>query len=79
MLCVCKKLRFMKTGQVEKAERLAMNEFDKWNEVTGYFQEHTSYYYEMQAILKDAVHIGIQMALNGKVSYDENGDVKHRE
>ena len=67
----------MKKGQVESAERKALNEFDKWNGVTGCLQEHTGYYYEMQAVIKDAVHIGIQMALNGKVEYGEDGNVKH--
>jgi hypothetical protein len=66
----------MKNGQVEKAERLALNAFDKWNDVTGFVQEHTSYYYELQVVIEDAVHIGIQMALNGKVAYDEDGNVK---
>jgi len=67
----------MKTGQVESAERKALNEFDKWNEVTGLVQEHTGYYYELQAVIKDAVHIGIQMALYDKVEYDKEGNVKH--
>lgn len=66
----------MKIGEVEKAERLALNNFDEWNEVTGLVNEHTSYYYEMQAVITDAVHIGIQMALNGKVKRDEYGAVK---
>lgn len=26
----------MKKGEVEKAERIALNQFDKWNEVTGF-------------------------------------------
>lgn len=67
----------MTRGKVEKAERLALNEFDKWNDVTGFVEEHCGYYYELQAVIKDAVHIGIQMAINGKVQYDEEGDVKH--
>lgn len=67
----------MKTGQVESAERKALNVFDKWNEVTGCFQEDTGYYYEMQSVIKDAVHIGIQMALNGKVEYGEDGNVMY--
>jgi hypothetical protein len=67
----------MKTGQVKKAERLALSAFDKWNDVTGLVQEHTGYYYELQAVIEDAVHIGIQMALNGKVEYDEDGNIKH--
>lgn len=65
----------MKTGQVEKAERIALNQFDKWNEVTGFVQEHTGYYYEIQALIKEAVHIGIQMATQGKVTFGDNGNV----
>jgi len=68
----------MKVGQVESAERKALNEFDKWNEVAGFVQEHTGYYYEIQSVIKDAVHIGIQMALLGKVEYDEDGCVIHQ-
>ena len=67
----------MNKGKVDKAERLALNEFDKWNDVTGFVQEHTGYYYELQSVIKDAVHIGIQIALNGKVMYDEDGNVKY--
>ncbi len=63
----------MKRGQVEKAERLALNEFDKWNDVTGFVQEDTGYYYELQAVITDAVHIGIQMATNGKVNFNKEG------
>ncbi len=65
----------MKAGQVEEAERIALNQFDKWNDVTGYTQKHTSYYYEMQAVVKESVHIGIQMAINGKVSFDKDGNI----
>lgn len=67
----------MTKGKVEKAERLALNEFDKWNDVTRFVQEHTSYYYELQAIIQDAVHIGVQMAINSKVQYDEDGNIRH--
>jgi hypothetical protein len=69
----------MKKGVIDKAERLALNEFDKWNDITGFVSEHTSYYYEIQSVIEDAVHIGIQMALNSKVKYDEFGDVKHED
>ena len=65
----------MKKGEVEKAERIALNQFDKWNEVTGFVQEHTGYYYELQALIKDAVHIGIQMSTHVKVSFVNNGNV----
>lgn len=69
----------MTKGQVETAERKALNEFDKWNDVTGYFSEGTGYYYEMQAVIKDAVHIGVQMALHGKVNYKKDGSVTHND
>jgi hypothetical protein len=65
----------MKKGQVEKAERLALNEFDKWNDCTGVIPEGSGYYYEVQDCILDAVHIGIQMALLGKVRYDEDDNV----
>ena len=69
----------MTKGKVEKAERIALNEFDKWNDITGFVQEDTGYYYEIQSIIKDAVHIGIQMSINGKVEYNEEGNIKHEE
>ena len=66
----------MKKGQVEKAERIALNQFDKWNDVTGFIEDDSGYYYELQSLIKDAVHIGIQMAANGKVKFNEDGSVK---
>lgn len=65
----------MNKGKVDKAERIALNQFDKWNEVTGFVQEHTGYYYELQALIKEAVHIGIQMATENKVTFDDEGNV----
>ena len=65
----------MKKGQVEKAERTALNQFDKWNEVTGFVQEHTGYYYELQSLIIEAVHIGIQMSTQGKVIFGDDGNV----
>lgn len=65
----------MQKGKIENAERIALNQFDKWNEVSGVIQEHTGYYYELQALMKEAVHIGIQMALEGKVKFDEAGNI----
>jgi len=53
----------MQKGKVESAERRALNLFDKWNDVTGFVVKHTSYYYELQGIITDAVHCGIQEAL----------------
>ena len=67
----------MTKGKIEKAERLALNEFDKWNDVTWFVDEDTGYYYELQGLIQDAVHIGIQMAINGKVEYNEDGTIKY--
>jgi len=67
----------MKKGLVDEAERIALNELDKWNDVTGFVQKHTGYYYEIQGVVEDAVHIGIQMALKGEVLFDEDGKVSH--
>jgi len=53
----------MTKGEVDNAIRRALNIFDEWNDVTGCFVKHASYYYEMQGIVEDAVHIGIQGAL----------------
>lgn len=52
----------MTKGEVEYAERRALNLFDKWNDVTGFVPKFTSYYYELQGIITDAVHCGAQGA-----------------
>lgn len=69
----------MKAGIVKEAERIALNQLDKWNDITGFVAKHTSYYYEIQALMEDAVHMGIKMALNKKVEFDEEENVKHGE
>lgn len=66
----------MTKGKIEYAERQALNLLDKWLETSGIVTPHTSYYYELQGIIEDAVHIGIQMALKGKITMDDNGVVK---
>lgn len=53
----------MKKGEVDNAIRKALNLFDEWNDVTGIFQKHTGYYYEMQSLIEDAVRCGIKAAL----------------
>lgn len=68
----------MTIGKVHDAERFALTEFDKWNDVTGFVATGTSYYYELQSVIEDAVHIGIQMALYGKVIRNEDGTVNKR-
>lgn len=68
----------MNKGQIADAERKAINELDKWNDVTGAIEPGSSWYYELQSVTEDAVHIGIQMALYGKVEYDTDGQVKRQ-
>ena len=65
----------MNKGQIADAERFALTQFDKWNNVTGALPQGTGHYYEMQSVITDAVHIGIQMALAGQVKYDTDGSV----
>lgn len=66
----------MQKGKIETAERIALNQLDRWNDVAGVVEQHTGYYYELQAVIKDAVHIGIQMAINSKVDFDNEGGIK---
>lgn len=68
----------MTRAKAEKAERLAMNEFDKWNDITGVLSDDQGRYGELLDIIKDAVHIGIQMATYGKVIYDAENNI-HRQ
>jgi len=68
----------MKKQQVDNAVRFASNDFDKWNDVAGIFDPSSSAYSEIQGVIETAVHIGIQMALFGKIIKDENGDVATR-
>lgn len=66
----------MKKGQVDDAERKALNVLEQWNEVTGALDVNGGWYRECQSVVEDAVHIGIQMALFGRVEYGEYGEVK---
>jgi hypothetical protein len=62
----------MNKGELEYAKRMALNKFDEWNDVTGFFEKNTSYYYEAQGAIEDAVKIGIKVAL-----YGMDADLKH--
>lgn len=53
----------MKAGEVANAVRRALNVLDDWNDVAGVVQPHSGSYYELQAVIEDAVHCGIQAAL----------------
>ena len=51
-------------GNIDYATRRAFNKFDEWNNVSGMFEKHSGYYYEIQWVIEDAVHCGFQMALD---------------
>lgn len=50
----------MQLGQLERAQRRALRILDKWIETTGVVPDDSSYRYELEAIVEDAVHCGAQ-------------------
>lgn len=64
----------MNKGEVEYAERRALQLFDDWNEATGVFVPRAGYYFEVVACIEDAVHCGVQMALNKEINI-KNGEL----
>jgi hypothetical protein len=50
----------MTKGQLDNAIRRALNLLDQWNDVTGVVAKESSYYYELQSVITDAVHCGAQ-------------------
>jgi hypothetical protein len=54
-------------GSLERAKRWALSNFDKWIEVTGFMEQNCSYYYEISAIIEDAVEFGFGVAHNQKL------------
>lgn len=67
----------MKKQQVDYAVRKALENFDRWNDVSGVVEVNSGYYSEISGVIEDAVHIGIQMALKGQISYDDDGNVAY--
>ena len=65
----------MNKAQTEYAVRKAYENLDKWNEITGFVKINSGYYCELLSIIEDSIHIGIQMALKGKIKYDKMGNV----
>lgn len=49
-------------GRLEQAKRFALMDFDEWNDITGFVPPHTSYYYELQSCIEDAVEYGFGVA-----------------
>jgi hypothetical protein len=52
----------MTKGELDNAIRRALNILDGWNDVTGAVPKHSSWYYELQGVVEDAVHCGAQAA-----------------
>jgi len=52
----------MKQGELADAKRRALNIFDGWNDVTGAVTKGSSWYYELQGVVEDAVDCGAQAA-----------------
>jgi len=68
----------MTKGEVEYAERQALNQFDEWIDSTGALSRGSGWYYEAQSIVKDAVNVGIMSAL--KISFRfEDGELMREE
>ena len=47
----------------EKAKEIAMNNFNKWNDVANVVERDTGYYYELESIIEDTVQIAISEAM----------------
>jgi len=55
----------MTAGELAYAIRQALNVFDNWNDTTGAIPKGTSWYYECQSCIEDAVKIGAKIACQG--------------
>ena len=55
----------MNKGELEFAIRMALNNFDQWVDATGALAKGTSYYFECQGVIEDAVKIGSIVATYG--------------
>ena len=61
----------MSEEQKRKAEHLALENLERWAEVSGYIPEGTSVYFEVECLIKDAVDIGAKMALDQPVNLED--------
>ena len=65
----------MKKIQADEAERRALTLFDEWNDTTGFVDPSSGYCGELQGLIEDAVHIGIQMAMFGKIIKNDDDEI----
>lgn len=73
----------MNKGELEYAIRMALNNFDQWVDTTGALAKGTSYYFECQGVIEDAVKIGAIVATFGiagvKKGLEELSEVTKKE
>jgi hypothetical protein len=73
----------MNKGELEYAIRMALNNFDQWVDATGALAKGTSYYFECQGVIEDAVKIGSIVATFGiagvKKGLEELSEVNKKE
>jgi len=63
----------MNQRKLDYALRQALNNLDRWNDATGIFVKHTTYYFEYQKLIEDAVKIGIMAAYDIPIEFDKDG------
>lgn len=52
----------MRQGELDRAKRRALNILDEWLDLTGVIPPGSSYVWEMQSVVEDAVECGAQAA-----------------
>ena len=68
----------MTVGKADYAIRKALDLFDAWNDVTGAIGKFSSYYYEIQGCIEDAVRIGIMVANGIDIEIDKDGQLLNK-
>ena len=63
----------MTRGEMERAKRIALDNFDRWNNVTGVFVKDSGYYFEICSVIEDAVSIGSAIASGHDVELTDDG------
>lgn len=64
----------MNIGQVDYTVRAALKIFDEWNDIAGIFTPGEGYYNEIINVIEEAVHCGIQMALQDMINIIDDGE-----
>ncbi len=51
-------------GEIDYTIEQALHMFDEWNNITGWPEKFTGYYYELKAIVEDSVKMAFNVANN---------------